>query len=366
MPSLLGYNWTSCKTINNYKNKVNSAFMKNKISIIIPTYNCAGLLSEMVMSIINQTYTNWELIVVDDGSTDNTSEIMAKYSNDHRIEYVKRPLNIKRGAQGCRNYGFSLAKGEYVCFFDADDLISKTCLEERISFIVREECDYAIFPAATFQDDVTNYKLSKMGISTGEDILTSFLSHYAQFTVWTAIYKIEAIKNIHWDENIKVYQDLDFSMACIFKGLSYKFSNQNKPNYFYRFEYSDKCISSNHCTPEKFESTLYLFDKLLKEITVLDKAKSYKKDLLQFILFYYSRVLHTGTKEQERKLMKFVKGNYGTYSCLIFGIAKPFCQLTNNKRVVRLITMLFYYCFLRPLKMGKFLAILKSLLFKSK
>jgi glycosyltransferase involved in cell wall biosynthesis len=181
--------------------------MNKMISIVIPTYNCAGLLSEMVNAIVSQTYKDWELIVVDDGSTDNTATIMDSYVTDERVIYVTRPTTIRKGAQGCRNYGFSLAKGEYVCFFDSDDLISRTCLEERISFIEKERCDYAIFPAATFQDDVKEYKLSKMGVPTGEDILTSFLSHYAQFTVWTAIYRKNAIENIQWDEKIKVYQD---------------------------------------------------------------------------------------------------------------------------------------------------------------
>lgn len=334
--------------------------MNNKISVVIPTYNCAGLLSEMVNSILSQTYADWELIVVDDGSTDNTSETMEQYSADDRVVYVKRPDNVKKGAQGCRNFGYSLAKGDYICFFDSDDLISPTCLEERIHFIVKEECDYAIFPAATFQHDVTDYKLSKMGVPTGEDILTSFLSHYAQFTVWTAIYKKDALKDIRWDDKIKVYQDLDFSMSCIFKELTFKFSNQKEPNYFYRFEYSDKCISSNHCTPEKFKSTLYLFNKLLNKIAPLKNAPSYKKDLLQFVLFYYSRVLHTGTKAQTGVLRKFVRDNYGLYPYVIFCIAKPFCQLTNNKRLVRLITMLFYYFLLRPSKSGRFIDIIKS------
>ena len=210
--------------------------MKKLISIIIPTYNCADLLLEMVKSVISQSYSNWELIVIDDGSTDNTTDLMQQFLSDSRIVYVARPNDVSKGAQGCRNYGYSMAKGDYICFFDSDDLISSTCLEERINFIVNEKCDYAIFPAATFQHDINNYKLSKMGVSTGEDILTSFLSHYAQFTVWTAIYKKDAIKNIHWDERIKVYQDLDFSMSCIFEGLSYKFSNRKSSNYFYRFE----------------------------------------------------------------------------------------------------------------------------------
>ena len=87
-------------------------------SIIIPTYNRADFIGRTILSILNQTYSNFEIIVIDDGSTDNTEEVV-KLINDDRVSYYKKE-NAERGA--ARNFGAKLAKGSYLNFFDSDDL----------------------------------------------------------------------------------------------------------------------------------------------------------------------------------------------------------------------------------------------------
>lgn len=98
-----------------------------KVSVIIPTYNRAHLLPRAIQSVINQTYPHWELIVVDDGSTDNTSSLMATIS-DQRIKYIK--LEKNGGNAVARNVGVRMAKGEYITFLDSDDEYLNTYLEE--------------------------------------------------------------------------------------------------------------------------------------------------------------------------------------------------------------------------------------------
>lgn len=109
--------------------------MDNSIffSIIIPTYNRADFIGKTISSLINQTYTNFELIVVDDGSTDNTDTIIAQIE-DPRIQYVKKE-NGERAA--ARNFGAALAKGDYVNFFDSDDIALPNHLEEAASLVKR-------------------------------------------------------------------------------------------------------------------------------------------------------------------------------------------------------------------------------------
>ena len=100
------------------------------ISIIIATYNRAPYILETLQSIAQQTYENFECIIVDDGSTDNTSEIVAPIvANDKRFTYILRPETQKKGANHSRNYGFTLSKGDYVKFFDSDDVMLPTHLE---------------------------------------------------------------------------------------------------------------------------------------------------------------------------------------------------------------------------------------------
>lgn len=104
------------------------------LSIIIPTYNRAHLISETLESIQAQTYKNWECLVVDDFSTDNTEEFINQYSlKDNRIKYLKNER--KKGAQGARNTGILKSKGEYISFFDSDDTMFPERFEKQLSFL---------------------------------------------------------------------------------------------------------------------------------------------------------------------------------------------------------------------------------------
>lgn len=89
-----------------------------KFSIITPTYNRALLLPKAIQSITGQTYHNWEFIIIDDGSTDNTEEVVKKYLTDPRVRYIKKE---NTGGAHSRNYGASLATGDFITFLDSDD-----------------------------------------------------------------------------------------------------------------------------------------------------------------------------------------------------------------------------------------------------
>lgn len=103
------------------------------VSIIIPTYNRAHLIGETLDSILAQTYTNWECIVVDDGSMDNTNDVLESYcKKDTRLKYYQRPKSSPKGANTCRNYGFELSKGEYINWFDSDDLMLVNFIKNKV------------------------------------------------------------------------------------------------------------------------------------------------------------------------------------------------------------------------------------------
>lgn len=106
-----------------------------KFSVIIPTYNRALLIEDTIQSILNQSFTDFEIIVVDDGSTDHTEEVVKRFSSDPRFSYHKK-INGERGI--ARNYGAALARGEYVNFFDSDDLAYPVHLQSAYDFIVEK------------------------------------------------------------------------------------------------------------------------------------------------------------------------------------------------------------------------------------
>lgn len=107
--------------------------MSDLVSIIMPSYNTAQYIGATIKSVLNQTYTNWELIIVDDCSTDNTDEVVKKYLNDKRIKYLKNEQNS--GAAVSRNRALREAKGQWIAFLDSDDLWMPEKLEKQICFM---------------------------------------------------------------------------------------------------------------------------------------------------------------------------------------------------------------------------------------
>ena len=106
------------------------------VSIIIPTYNRAHLIIETLFSIQNQSYPYWECIIIDDGSDDNSFSIVSEFmKNDTRFIYLQRPLNRIKGASSCRNYGFEISKGDFIQFFDSDDIMHQDHLKYKVENI---------------------------------------------------------------------------------------------------------------------------------------------------------------------------------------------------------------------------------------
>lgn len=110
------------------------------VSIIMPSYNTAKFIEETIDSVLAQTYTNWELIIVDDCSTDDTDAVVAKYQ-DSRIQYLKNGKNS--GAAVSRNRALREAKGRWIAFLDSDDLWAPDKLEKQIRFMEANHYSYS-------------------------------------------------------------------------------------------------------------------------------------------------------------------------------------------------------------------------------
>lgn len=112
--------------------------MSDLVSIIMPSYNTGGFIAESIISVLKQTYKNWELIIVDDCSSDNTDEVVGRFLKDDRIRYLKNEKN--RGAAISRNRALREAKGKWIAFLDSDDLWLPEKLVKQIDFM--EKNDY--------------------------------------------------------------------------------------------------------------------------------------------------------------------------------------------------------------------------------
>ena len=156
--------------------------MNDLVSIIKPSYNTAGYISETIESVIKQTYANWELIIVDDCSTDNTDEVVKPFLTDKRIKYLKNEKNS--GAAVSRNYALREAKGKWIAFLDSDDLWLPEKLEKQIAFMEKNGYKFTY----------TDYKIKLNGkwlpyIFTGPNIVNKRKMYdYCYFSTITVMY----------------------------------------------------------------------------------------------------------------------------------------------------------------------------------
>lgn len=191
--------------------------MKSLVSIIIPTYNRAYMISETLDSIVAQTYTNWECIVVDDGSFDNTEAILRKYiEKDSRFRYYKRPISRFKGPSSCRNYGYELSNGEYVNWLDSDDLYLSNTLEKFVNFFT-EKTDVVVAKIEKI-DAKAGCKLSENKIisnNTIEDYFTEKISFYVCGPLWRRRFLEQ--QPILFDESISNLDDWDFNLRMLYQ-----------------------------------------------------------------------------------------------------------------------------------------------------
>ncbi|WP_369769526.1 glycosyltransferase family 2 protein [Flavobacterium sp. WC2416] len=124
-----------------------------QVTIIMATYNRASFIIETIESIRNQVFTNWECLIIDDGGTDNTADVIKHVlKQDNRFQYVKRPDNYLKGLPGCRNYGLDLALGEYIIFFDDDDIVHPQNLELSVLELSRNQVSFCRYIREVFYD----------------------------------------------------------------------------------------------------------------------------------------------------------------------------------------------------------------------
>lgn len=131
--------------------------MEDLVSIITPTYNCGKFINETIKSVLNQTYKNWEMIIVDDCSIDDTEKVVLKF-NDERIKYHK--LKTNSGAAVARTEAMQLAKGSYMAFLDSDDIWTEDKLEKQINFMKKN--NYAFTCTSYEQIDENGNSLNKI------------------------------------------------------------------------------------------------------------------------------------------------------------------------------------------------------------
>lgn len=171
------------------------------VSIIMPSYNTGRFIFESIESVRNQTYTNWELLIVDDNSSDNTDLVISKIE-DSRIKYTKSKMN--KGAAYSRNLALRNAKGKWIAFLDSDDLWNPDKLEKQIKFMVENEYSFSCTKRSVV-DEESN--VIRQTTSSPKRVGKTLMYMYCWLGCLAVMYDRETVGLIQVDERLKKNND---------------------------------------------------------------------------------------------------------------------------------------------------------------
>ena len=211
---------------------------KPSVSVIIPTYNRAHLLGQAIQSVLDQTYQNFEIIVVDDGSANNTEEIV-KVFNDPRICYIRHEKN--RGGSAARNTGIKAARGEYIAFLDSDDEWLPEKLEKQLKVFKDQDLRAGVvYTRFIVINENGDFKITHFLLHQGY-ILKELLISNCVGTTSTVMVKRECFEKVGgFDENLPSCQDWDMWIRI---AKHYTFKRISKP--LVKYTLHQKQISNN-------------------------------------------------------------------------------------------------------------------------
>lgn len=192
---------------------------KDLISVIIPVYNAAKWLRQSCESVFSQDYPNVELILIDDGSTDESPALCDEIAKGHENARV---LHTENGGVCCaRNHGLSLARGAYISFLDADDLLTKDALSRLFRALSEQNADLAIGYKTNMREDGQllgcPYQREHAVWENEEALIASLSDHPATYAVWGKLYRKELIGKTRFVEGRKVHEDSFFLFECLAK-----------------------------------------------------------------------------------------------------------------------------------------------------
>lgn len=197
------------------------------ITIIMATYNRAHFIVESLLSIQKQTFLNWECLIVDDGGTDNTQELISPFlEQDKRFRFMKRPDTYGKGLPGCRNYGLDSAKGEYIIFFDDDDIPHPQNLECCVAELAKNDIWFCRYIREVFFEDFDykfDYSKDYTSFYIDKKDIQEMLNNELQFNSCAVMWKKECFKANRFVETLMYAEEWELYSRIVssgFKGIS--------------------------------------------------------------------------------------------------------------------------------------------------
>ena len=249
--------------------------MENKISVIVPVYKVESYLHRCVDSILNQTHRELEVILVDDGSPDNSGKICDEYAaKDHRVKVIHKK---NEGSSCARNAGLDIATGDYISFVDSDDYINESMLESMLNNLLEHNLDVVeIMPKSI------NNTSSSDGNFKIEDKVSAFkrVIQNTTFSVWCRLYKASVINDLRFIPKI-IHQDVFYTIDVLNRIDQLGYLNSK----LYNYNTDSESIIRSKYSPHKIEIGIRATEYIVNNVP---KNKEIQSIVNNYVTYYYT------------------------------------------------------------------------------
>lgn len=261
-----------------------------KLSIIMPVYNCEDFLPDSLESLLRQNVDDYEIILVNDGSTDSSQSIIDSYVSQY--PQIIKTILLDNGGQGrARNFALDIAEGEYIGFADADDYVDGTMFQKLLDVARKEDSDIVVCDFCRFTGDERQYEKAAL-----QDNVLSFSG-----AVWNKIFRKTLVDGIRFPCGLW-YEDLEFSAIALLKAK--KISYIEEPLYFYR---NDNPSTMRNRNSRKNLDIIEVFEHIEAALSA-DQREDFNFLLINHVLLdSIKRVNLIGDREVIGTLRQYVK-----------------------------------------------------------
>jgi glycosyltransferase involved in cell wall biosynthesis len=284
--------------------------MPPKISVVIPVYNVEKYLHRCVESILNQTFQDFEIILINDGSKDNSGQICDDYAQkDKRIKVIHKK-NARVSA--ARNDGIKIAKGKYLSFIDSDDWIEPEMYQEMVYKAEELNLDFIM---CDYKKKSNNYEDKRTqpireGYYSKDDIKNELFQCLIMFenmeypptiSNWVCLFEIEFLKtnNLYYDEDIHYDEDSIFGAKIMYHANNFYYL---KDHYYYNYFYNPNSTTNTY-NEKKWDSFLKINERLVKyfgKTIEFDFSRQIKINMLYLTLSALGQIKYSNNDEKER------------------------------------------------------------------
>lgn len=280
------------------------------VSFVIPVYNGSHFIKQCIHTLLNQTYTHWEAIFINDGSNDNTQELLSRESgSDHRIKVYHQ---TNQGAAAARNKGIELASGNYITFLDVDDTLSEVFLDTLIKQI-SNEIDIIVCPFNIIKGNkIIKRKKYTPNIFSKLEFLKNVLTGHAGWELWGKLYRKELFTTpLITPQNIRIGEDASIFIQLVTRSNKIKVLDKALYNYI-QYESSVSHIQSTKYAEETLQAG-YFIEKILKNEPFYSMIQ---KEIGGMFLLFYSNSTRKGYLGLNHPLVHNIYKTYFSYQTL--------------------------------------------------